>query len=108
MRTSLSGLSRSKLRLWLGAFFLALAIPTAVLIVQAYSQLKWEAFHQYQGLAEELAARIDDGFRQRVAAEEARGLHRLRLPGGGRRPHGQLSAALAAVGVSGGRRRSPA
>jgi signal transduction histidine kinase len=72
VRTSLSGLSRSKLRLWLGAFFLALAIPTGVLIVQAYSQLKWEAFHQYQGLAEELATRIDDGFRQRVRAEEAR------------------------------------
>ena len=34
--------------LWLLLFFLALAVPTAVLVRQAYSQLKWEAFHQHQ------------------------------------------------------------
>ena len=41
-------------------FFLALSIPAGVLVRHAYSQLKWEAFHHYQGQAEELAARIDD------------------------------------------------
>jgi len=47
------------LRNLLAIFFLALALPTGVLIWHAYSQLKWEAFHQYRGLAEELTSRID-------------------------------------------------
>ena len=38
-------LDRQGLRRWLTLFFLALAIPAAVLIWQAYSELKWEAFH---------------------------------------------------------------
>ncbi len=53
------------------AFFLALAIPTAVLVQQAYSRLKWEAFHQYRLLAQELAVRVDTRLREMVAAEEA-------------------------------------
>ena len=56
---SFTGLDRKRLRRWLSVFFLALAIPTGILVYQAYSQLKWEAFHQYRVLAEELAARID-------------------------------------------------
>ncbi|NQV87260.1 MAG: histidine kinase, partial [Woeseiaceae bacterium] len=55
----IEGFDRVRLRNFLALFFLALAIPTAVLIWQAYSQLKWEAFHQYQGDAEELTQRID-------------------------------------------------
>ena len=43
----------------MAVFFLALVIPTGVLIWHAYGQLKWEAFHQYRGLAEELTSRID-------------------------------------------------
>ncbi len=48
------------------------AIPTGILVYQAYSQLKWEAFHQHRVLAEELAARIDARIVQLVDAEEAR------------------------------------
>jgi len=55
----IKGYDKGRLRLLLTVFFLALAIPTALLIRQAYSQLKWEAFHQYRGLAEELTNRID-------------------------------------------------
>jgi len=58
-RAFIKGYDKGHLRLLLAAFFLALAIPTALLIRQAYSQLKWEAFHQYRGLAEELTNRID-------------------------------------------------
>jgi signal transduction histidine kinase len=58
-RTLIKGFDKGRLRNLLLFFFLALAIPTAVLIGQAYSQLKWEAFHQYRGLAEELTGRID-------------------------------------------------
>jgi len=57
-RTLIKGFDKGRLRNLLLLFFLALAIPTAVLIGQAYSQLKWEAFHQYRGLAEELTTRI--------------------------------------------------
>jgi len=65
-------LDERRLALLLGAFFLALAIPAAVLIAQAYGQLKWEAFHRNQLLAEDLAARVDAGLRAAVATEEAR------------------------------------
>lgn len=69
---SLPGLSRNKLRLWLALFFLALAVPSAVLIQRAYSELKWESFYQYRLQAEELAARIDAKFVELINTEEAR------------------------------------
>ncbi len=53
-------------------FFLALALPAGVLIAQAYSQLKWEAFRSTQVAAEELAARIDATLRAAIATEDAR------------------------------------
>ncbi len=71
-RNSLTGLDRKTLRRWLAVFFLALAIPTGILVYQAYSQLKWEAFHQYRVLAEELAARIDARIIALINTEEAR------------------------------------
>ncbi len=71
-RTALTGLDEKRLRLWLVLFFLALAIPTGVLIRQAYSQLKWETFHHHRAQAEELAARIDDRLARLMDAEEAR------------------------------------
>jgi len=62
----------AQLRLLLGLFFLALAVPSAILVRQAYSQLRWEAFYQYRNLAEELSARIDNRFNRLVSAEESR------------------------------------
>ena len=55
----IKGYNKVRLRNLLAIFFLALAIPTAFLIWHAYGQLKWEAFHQYRSLAEELTSRID-------------------------------------------------
>ena len=72
LSNSLTGLDRKRLRLWLSVFFLALAIPTGILVYQAYSQLKWEAFHQYRVLAGELAERIDTRIVQLINIEEAR------------------------------------
>jgi len=66
------GLDPARLRLFLGLLFLALAVPTAVLIAQTQRQIKWESFHQYRLLAEELGSRVDDGLRRLIAAEEAR------------------------------------
>ena len=71
LRSPFAGLDRKTLRWWLLLFFLALAIPTAILVRQAYSELKWESFHHYRLMAEELAARIDNRFMALVSVEEA-------------------------------------
>jgi signal transduction histidine kinase len=60
------------LKLVLASFFVALAVPAGVLIAQAYSQLKWQAFRSTQLAAEELTARIDAGLGATIAAEDAR------------------------------------
>ena len=58
--------SLRQLRAALALFFLALAVPTAALIWQAYQRLQWESFHQHQSLAEEFAARVDERLRELV------------------------------------------
>ena len=73
MRSPLGGLDRRRLRLGLLAFFLALAVPSALLVYQAFGRLEWEGFHQQQVLAEELAQRIDARLADLVDAESARG-----------------------------------
>ena len=70
-KTLIKGYNRSRLRNLLTLFFLALAIPTAVLVWQAYDQLKWEAFHQHRGLAEELTNRIDTRLADLIATADA-------------------------------------
>ncbi len=72
MRRALAGLTLKRLRLVLALFFLALALPTGVLVYQAYSQLKWEAFHQHRLMAEELANRIRAQAAELISEEEAR------------------------------------
>jgi len=71
-RTMIRGFDRRRLRYLLLLFFVALVLPTAVLIWQAYGQLKWEAFHQHRGMAEELSSRIDAELAERILAAEAR------------------------------------
>jgi len=68
----LTGLDKQSLRRWLVLFFLAMAIPTAVLIQQSYSRLKWESFHQTQLSAAELAARIEQRLSQLITTEQQR------------------------------------
>ena len=65
-------MTRRRLTLMLVLFFLALALPTSILVYQAYGQLKWEAFYQHQRLARELTLRIDGGFRDMIEREENR------------------------------------
>lgn len=71
-KNRLQGSDERRLRLWLSMFFLALAIPTAALVWQAYSQLKWEAFHQYRSTAEELTRRINSDLVSATEKLEAR------------------------------------
>ncbi|MCP4979878.1 MAG: HAMP domain-containing histidine kinase [Gammaproteobacteria bacterium] len=65
-------MTRRRLTLLLVLFFLALALPTSILVYQAYGQLKWEAFYQHQRLARELTLRIDARFRDLIEREENR------------------------------------
>ncbi|MCW8986085.1 MAG: HAMP domain-containing histidine kinase [Gammaproteobacteria bacterium] len=72
LKNTLSTWNKNRLRFILILFFLALAIPTAILIKQAYSQLKWESFHHYRLQAEELSTRIDQKYRELIETESAR------------------------------------
>jgi signal transduction histidine kinase len=65
-------MTRRRLTLSIALFFLALALPTSILVYHAYGQLKWEAFYQHQRLARELTLRIDAGFRRLIEREESR------------------------------------
>ena len=65
-------MTQRRLTLLLVLFFMALAVPTSILVYQAYGQLKWEAFYQHQRLARELTLRIDGGFRDLIEREENR------------------------------------
>jgi len=68
----LTGLDKNKLRRVLLIFFIALALPTALLIHQSSKQLKWQAFHQYQNRAVELVGRIDSQISKLIADEALR------------------------------------
>lgn len=70
--TLIKGFDKGRLRNLLALFFLALAVPTGALIWQAYSQLKWEAFHQYRGLAENLTGRVDAQLIDMISTADAR------------------------------------
>jgi len=66
-------LTPARLRLFLGLLWLAVTLPTVVLVVQTYRQMKWEAYYQYRSLADELAQRIDGQLQRLISREEARG-----------------------------------
>ncbi|MEM7404707.1 MAG: HAMP domain-containing sensor histidine kinase [Pseudomonadota bacterium] len=70
-KRTLAGMSRWQLRAWIAAFALALGIPTGALCVNAYEQLKWQAFHQQRQLAEEFVQRVDARARAWIDQQEA-------------------------------------
>ncbi len=72
LKKSLKGLDKKTLRRWVVLFFLGLAIPTAYLIQQSYSRLKWETYHQHQLMADELSNRINSEFSRLINIEEQR------------------------------------
>lgn len=72
MHRTLATWNIKQFRLVLLLFFLALVIPTLFLILQAYSQLKWEAFHHYRQQAEELVSRIDRKYHELIQIESVR------------------------------------
>ena len=68
----LAGWNPNRLRIWITLFFFALAVPTAMLVNHAWSQLKWEAYYRQRLMAEELAARIDQAFAGIINREAGR------------------------------------
>ena len=71
-RSALTGWTEKRLRAWLSAFFVALAIPSGILVWQTYSSLKWEAFYRHRVMAEELGARVERRVADLIAGEESR------------------------------------
>ncbi|MET0066246.1 MAG: HAMP domain-containing sensor histidine kinase [Candidatus Thiodiazotropha sp.] len=68
-----AGLTQGRLRRALALFFIALCLPSAILVQQAYSRLKWEAFHRHQQMAEELTDRVRETVSALINREETRG-----------------------------------
>lgn len=66
-------LTPERLRLFMGLLWLAVTVPTVVLVVQTYRQMKWEAYYQYRSLADELVQRVDGQLQRSISREEARG-----------------------------------
>ena len=52
--------------------FAALAVPSVVLVTQAYRQMRWETYHQHRLLAEELTDRLNTNLAQILKTEEER------------------------------------
>lgn len=65
-------LTKTRLKLLIGAFFLALCIPALLLVRQGFSQLELDAFRRHQVLAEELLAGIDGNLASALQLEETR------------------------------------
>jgi len=57
-----------RLKLWLGLIWLGIALPTAVLVWQAYSQLEFETFYNYQSQAKQVVDAVD----QQLLADASR------------------------------------
>ena len=68
----IKGFDQRRLKYLLAGLFIALALPTAVVIWQAYDQLKWESWYQYRSQAEALARQIDRDASQQIIAARSR------------------------------------
>lgn len=72
MAARVDAAERRRLRLRLGLFFVALAVPAALLLFKALDQLKWEALRQTQLAAEALTLGIDQRLEALIHDQDAR------------------------------------
>ncbi|EXJ14228.1 sensor histidine kinase [Imhoffiella purpurea] len=97
--------ARTRLRLGIVSFILALAVPSLLLVDKAYDQIKWESFRQQQIAAEAFAARVDDRLADLVRQEDARGIDDYGFASGdagrGYRRRSPLSDLSASQGIPG-------
>ena len=96
-------LDKRRLRVVLGAFFVALVVPSGVLIERVYSQLQAESLYRQRDLADELTQRIAARVRAATDEEERRALadYRFLVVQGDARANFQQRSSLAAFPVSG-------
>jgi len=96
-------LDKRRLRIVLGAFFVALVVPSGVLIERVYSQLQAESLYRQRDLADELTQRIAARVRAATDEEERRALadYRFLVVQGDARANFQQRSSLAAFPVSG-------
>ena len=66
------GYDKRRLRNLLLALFAALAVPTAIVMWQAFDQLKWESWYQYRNQAEALTARINGDLSDAIKVADSR------------------------------------
>ena len=71
-KTPFKNLEPQRLRGLMWLFFIAMAVPTLVLVYKSYDQLKWEAFYQHRQLAEDLSSRLNSKFSDFIEREENR------------------------------------
>jgi signal transduction histidine kinase len=91
---------KKRLRWILIAFFLALAIPTALLVAKSLDQLKWQTVYQYRGLASDLVASIDSSLIDRARREATRRFDEYGFLLATNNPALQQRSALAAFPVN--------
>jgi len=73
MNAYFAGWTRARLRLVIGAFFLALGVPALLLVRQGFSQLELDALRQQQVLAEQFVRGVDQRLAVAIREQEARG-----------------------------------
>jgi len=98
-----ASIDKRRLRIVLGVFFVALVVPSAVLIERVYAQLKAETFYRERNLADELTQRITARVRAATDEEERRALvdYRFVVVQGDARANFLQRSTLAAFPVSG-------
>lgn len=96
-------MNERRLRWVVGLVFAALAVPAAVLIRQAFSQIELDAFRQHQLVAEETARRIDAALDAAMTVEESRSAGEYEFLIGGAEAGGNVPqrSPLSALPVTG-------
>lgn len=76
-----------RLRVVLLSFLLAVCVPAGLLVYKAWTQVRWQVFHEHRLLAERLVAAADARLAAAVQSEEARAFdeYAFLLPADGRR-----------------------
>ncbi len=77
-------IGKGRLRLILWSFFVALLVPSGLLIFKAYDELKWESLHHYQQSAASLLDQINTDIKRIIQRESQRSFTDYRFIRNGR------------------------
>ena len=95
-------LKARRLRRLLLLFFFALLLPTGALLLFAFSQMKWEVYHQFRQQAETLTARVDNDLQAVINQENRRKFtdYRFLIVNNPLNPSSLIASPLAAMPTS--------